>query len=151
MSEKGYRYNRIKELYDYEFIRVFRKLFYNSLHVLSDKEIDELLEKEVFSNPLFQKDLETTYKALEHLYSRKLVEKVIKHYITSIMRFIFKSHEYRIKIVVIKSFALITENNIFRRTSKYYYKKHHFLLGIRRLTLRKKTFNKNYLKTEDYE
>ena len=56
MSEKGYRYNRIKELYDYEFIRVFRKLFYNSLHVLSDKEIDELLEKEVFSNPLFQKD-----------------------------------------------------------------------------------------------
>lgn len=129
-------------------INTIKDLFYNET-ILRDEEQLKKLAETTYSNPFFHRDLKQTVKELEGEYSEEMIEKVVKHYILSVITFMYKIHDYRVAISISGAFSINIPNNIFRPTSKYYYKRHQNVMPA--LVYRfNKIKRKLILKTKDY-
>ena len=118
--------------------------------IQSDEEIKEELENTIFKEINFQIDLENLKVELENEYDSELVERVIKHYIFSLSRFMNKVHEYRLIISIHGAFYISIPNSIFNVRSKFLFTKHRFLLGRMKFQKIKKLLSKNKLNTQKY-
>ena len=149
MSKES-REKYIKENYTEKSAKTIQDLFQKETLYRTDDELKDYAEKEIFSNPNFQNDLQKTIEELEKEYGSKVVEKVVKHYILSVIKFMYKVHDYTISISIVGAFSIMVPNNVFSRNSKYYFRKHRTLLKFHLLRFQK---NKKHLilKTDKYE
>jgi len=112
-------------------------------------DTSEFQINDVFNRSDFKKHIKLTAKELN--MDEELVEKVIKQYVTSVIMFMNKIHEYKVRITVYTLFNIEFNNYFYRPDSKIHFAHNYRKWGKTILPKILKFIKTNYLNKQSYE
>lgn len=142
----------IKHLQKNPIVKVNEKL-YKHLHSMYEVSIGDTSKEQindVFNRYDFKEHIKKTAMLLNK--DEAIVEKVVKHYLSTMIKYMNLIHEYRTRVSIYGLFKVEFNNYFYRLDKEYHFARYSKnIIGEKKYNNILKFIKSNYLKLENYE